>query len=95
MEFLEDKHLELYNLEDDLGESKNLAEQMPEKTKELHAKLVAWRKAIQAPMPTPNEPKDVVRPKKAGGQGKGKKQRARVDKKTAGSLPLCRVDLQG
>ena len=56
MEFLEDKHLELYNLSNDLGERHNLAEQMPEKAKELHAQLVAWREAIQAPMPTPNEP---------------------------------------
>jgi arylsulfatase A-like enzyme len=55
MEFFEDGRLELYNLRGDLGETKNLAEQMPEKTKELHAKLVAWRQAINAPMPTPNQ----------------------------------------
>jgi arylsulfatase A-like enzyme len=76
MEFLEDKRLELYNLRDDIGESKNLSEQMPEKARELHAKLVAWRQAIEAPMPTPNEPKAAAQPK-AGGQRKGKKQAAR------------------
>ena len=73
MEFLEDKHLELYNLENDLGESKNLAEEMPDKAKELHARLAAWREAISAPMPTPNQPKAVAQPK-AGGQRQGKKQ---------------------
>ena len=63
MEFLEDNHLELYNLADDLGESKNLAEQMPEKAEELHARLVKWREAIAAPMPTPNTPRPVAKPK--------------------------------
>jgi arylsulfatase A-like enzyme len=54
MEFLEDGRLELYNLRDDLGETNNLAEKMPDKAAELHARLVAWRKAIAAPMPTKN-----------------------------------------
>lgn len=52
MEFLEDGRLELYNLRQDIGESKNLAASNPEKAKELHGKLVAWRTAIKAPMPT-------------------------------------------
>jgi len=54
MEFFEDSRLELYNLRDDIGETNNLAMQMPEKTKELHAKMLAWREAIHAPMPIPN-----------------------------------------
>ena len=45
MEFFEDGRLELYNLKDDLGEKTNLAAKMPEKAKELHGKLVAWREA--------------------------------------------------
>ncbi len=56
LEFFEDGRLELYNLKDDLGEKHNLAAQMPEKVKDLQGKLVAWRKAIRAPMPTPNKP---------------------------------------
>jgi len=52
MEFFEDGRLELYNLRYDLGETKNLAVQMPEKARELHARLVAWRQAVKAPMPT-------------------------------------------
>jgi arylsulfatase A-like enzyme len=56
LEFFEDGRRELYNLRDDIGEKQNLAAQMPDKVKELHAKLVAWRQAIKAPMPTPNKP---------------------------------------
>lgn len=78
MEFLEDRHLELYNLKDDLGESRNLAAQMPEKANQLHDKLLAWREAIKAPMPTPNDPKPPAKPKAGGqGKGKGKKQKAK------------------
>src|SRR5205085_1276953 len=56
MEFLEDGRLELYNLKDDIGETNNLAKSMPDKTRELHNRLLAWRKEISALMPTPNTP---------------------------------------
>jgi arylsulfatase A-like enzyme len=74
MEFLEDGRLEVYNLRDDIGEKNNLASAMPDKTRELHNKLVAWRKEINAPMPTPNKPQPLseLPAKKA----KGKKARA-------------------
>ena len=45
---------ELYDLAADISESKNLAAMQPERAQELHAKLVAWRAAVKAPMPTPN-----------------------------------------
>jgi arylsulfatase A-like enzyme len=51
LEFLEDGRLELYNLHDDLGETKNLAAEQPEKAKELYSRLVAWRAEVKAPMP--------------------------------------------
>jgi arylsulfatase A-like enzyme len=54
MEFLEDGHLELYNLRKDLSEKRDLAKEVPDKVKELHAKLAAWRQDIKAPMPGPN-----------------------------------------
>lgn len=73
MEFFEDNHLELYNLKDDIGEQKNLATEMPDKAKELHTKMIAWREAIKAPMPTKNEPQTATEPKKKG-KGKGKKK---------------------
>jgi arylsulfatase A-like enzyme len=72
MEFLEDGRLELYNLRDDPGETKNLAATMPEKAKELHTKLAAWRTAIKAPMPTKNDPAaaEPAAAKKKGGKKK-------------------------
>ena len=51
MEFLEDGRLELYNLRDDIGETKNLATALPDKARDLHARLTAWRAEILAPMP--------------------------------------------
>ncbi len=70
MEFFEDNHLELYNLRDDLSEKNDLASKNPEKTKELQAKLAAWRKELNAQMPTPNKPTNVVskKKKKKGGE---------------------------
>jgi arylsulfatase A-like enzyme len=56
MEFFETARLELYNLKEDLGEKHNLADRMPGKAKELHAKLVAWREALHAAMPRPKNP---------------------------------------
>jgi len=76
MEFFEDGRLELYNLKDDIGETMNLAQKMPEKTKELHNKMLAWRTAIKAPMPTPNKPTDAPPP--AAKKGKGKKAKAKM-----------------
>lgn len=55
MEFLEDGHLELYDLETDLGETRNLSAERPELTHELHQQLIAWRKSIDAPMPAKNK----------------------------------------
>jgi arylsulfatase A-like enzyme len=56
MEFFEDGRLELYHLREDIGESRNLAKDKPDKAKELHTKLLAWRKEVHAPMPTPHKP---------------------------------------
>jgi arylsulfatase A-like enzyme len=74
MEFFEDGRLELYNLKDDIGETTNLAQKMPETTKELHTKMLAWRADIKAPMPTPNKPTDAPPP--SAKKGKGKKAKA-------------------
>jgi arylsulfatase A-like enzyme len=52
-EFFETGKLELYNLKDDPGERNDLAAAMPERAKELHAKLAAWRTSVNAPMPSP------------------------------------------
>jgi arylsulfatase A-like enzyme len=54
IEWYEDGALELYNIAGDISEKTNLAAQQPERVKELHAKLSAWRKEVGALMPTPN-----------------------------------------
>ena len=80
MEFLEDGRLELYNLRDDLGESKNLAKENLEKTRALYDDLKAWREQIHAPMPTKNVPDpdaNKAAPKK---KGNGKKKAAKAAK---------------
>ena len=55
LEFFEDGRLELYDLEADLSEANNLASEQPEKAKELHDLLKAWRAQVSAPMPTAKE----------------------------------------
>jgi arylsulfatase A-like enzyme len=69
MEFLEDGHLELYNLRDDIGETKNLAATQPERARELHDRLVAWRKSVSAPMPARREGGSAGPAKKKAGRG--------------------------
>lgn len=54
IEYFEDEKLELYNLNDDPKETKNLADQYPEKTEELLYQLEAWRKSTDAQMMQPN-----------------------------------------
>ncbi|HSI35091.1 MAG: sulfatase [Phycisphaerae bacterium] len=70
MEFFEDGRLELYNLREDIGETQNLAAKQPEKVKELHEKMKAWRASVNAPMPTRNAD---VKPTAKGKKKAGKK----------------------
>ncbi|MFW6303460.1 MAG: sulfatase [Candidatus Sumerlaeota bacterium] len=52
IEFFEDNRLELYNLADDMSEKSNLADTHTEKREQLHTELKAWRKTVEAKMPT-------------------------------------------
>jgi len=64
-EFFEDGRVELYDLSRDIGERENLAGKMPDKAKELHEKLKAWRQSVSAPMPKPISEQDkAATPKK-------------------------------
>jgi arylsulfatase A-like enzyme len=55
IEWFETGRLELYNLRDDISESNNLADQNPDKLKQLHEKMKKWRTDVSAPIPsTPN-----------------------------------------
>jgi len=49
IEYLIEDCPELYDLENDIGERRNLAEKMPAKVDELRAKLKAWMKAVGVP----------------------------------------------
>ena len=53
--------VELYDLANDIGETVNLAKDMPDKTAELLAEFQAWRKSVGAQMPTPNPNYDPAR----------------------------------
>ena len=57
IEFFENGRLELYDLRHDLGETTNLAESQPDRTRELHERLRQWRAALGAPVPTTLNPR--------------------------------------
>ncbi len=54
IEWFEDDRVELFNLDDDLGETTDLAATMPGKAEELREALHVWRARVDARMPTPN-----------------------------------------
>lgn len=54
IEHFEDHRLELFNLREDIEESSNLASALPQRTKDLHDRLVAWRHSVEAKIPEPN-----------------------------------------
>ena len=72
LENFDDQSLELYNLEEDLGETENLAEQMPELASRLQKKLSEWRTSVGARMPTENPDYDPNRAKEWWRRGRNK-----------------------
>ena len=54
IEWFEDMRVELFDLRQDLSETNNLANQMPERVAALRGDLQEWRRAVHAAMPTPN-----------------------------------------
>jgi arylsulfatase A-like enzyme len=72
LEFFEDGHVELYYVKDDVGQKQDLAKSQPEKAKELHERLVAWRASVDAPMPTKRQPGQESPAKKKAKKGKRK-----------------------
>lgn len=66
IEFYEDGRVELYNLTDDIGETKNLARKKPELAAELREKLEAWRQSVNAQPPLPNPDYDAERDREVG-----------------------------
>ena len=54
IEFYDDGRLELFNLAEDINETRDLAGSQPQKAAELLEKLQVWREAVGAQMPTLN-----------------------------------------
>lgn len=65
---------ELFNLRDDLSETKNLAAQEPERVKALLAELQAWQKEVGARMPEKNPAYDPAKPSGRGSPAAKKKK---------------------
>ena len=51
IKFYDEDTVELYDLENDIGESKDLADSMPEKAKELRSDLESWLVKTKAGIP--------------------------------------------
>jgi len=54
IEYFEDYRVELYNLRDDIGESRDLSRTNPAKAAELRKMLHRWRRDVNAQIPKPN-----------------------------------------
>jgi arylsulfatase A-like enzyme len=54
LEYLDDSHLELYNLSSDESETINLVSKNPEKAKQLRLKMQNWRASVGAQGIVPN-----------------------------------------
>lgn len=57
IEWFETGRQELYNLKSDLSETKNLVEQEPKIAAQLYERMLAWRKAVAAPVPNQPNPR--------------------------------------
>lgn len=56
IQFFESDSVELYNVREDLGETKELSRTYPEKTRSLLAELKRWQKETRAPIPSELNP---------------------------------------
>lgn len=61
IEYFEDGRLELYDVQQDLGETQDLASRKPLVARKLQEKLAAWRTKVGARLPTPNPDYDPQR----------------------------------
>jgi arylsulfatase A-like enzyme len=59
VEFYEDNRVELYNLDEDVGETSNLASSLPSRANALRSNLRAWQASVEAKLPSSN-PKAIV-----------------------------------
>ena len=82
IEFHEDERIALYNLKDDPGESTDLAPEMPEKAAQLREQLHAWRKDVNAQIPTENPEHDPARASKVSNAARAKQGTAGIKART-------------
>jgi beta-aspartyl-peptidase (threonine type) len=75
IEYLDDQRVELYNLDDDIGEQHNLAAKMPEKVQALRERLNTWRQEVGAQMPSRNPNYDASKPEHTAPSKKNHQQR--------------------
>jgi arylsulfatase A-like enzyme len=71
IEFFGDNRRELYRLDRDLGEQHDLSQQEPEKLKELHDRLLDWRRVVDAKLPSDApapEAESSSKPRSSAGQ---------------------------
>jgi arylsulfatase A-like enzyme len=54
IEFFEDGRIELYDLQRDVSEEENIAEEDPELASRLKRLLAGWRESVEAKLPQPN-----------------------------------------
>lgn len=90
--YFEDDAMELYNLRDDIGESKNLVKAEPERAAAMREQLDRWRNDINADIPREPNPqfdaeaeaaaiaKAAAREKSGSGKQRKNQKRKRVDR---------------
>jgi arylsulfatase A-like enzyme len=54
IEFFEDGRVELYDLQEDVSEERDIAKDRPDITKRLKGMLTDWREKVEAKIPEPN-----------------------------------------
>jgi arylsulfatase A-like enzyme len=54
IENFEDGDLELYNLNEDVSEQRNLSEVYPDRTQAMYKRMQAWQQDVEAKIPEPN-----------------------------------------
>lgn len=59
--YYEDQSMELFNLKEDIGETRNRMEDCPKTGKNLYKRLMKWLKETQAPIPTQHNPAYIPR----------------------------------
>jgi arylsulfatase A-like enzyme len=94
IEYFEDGRVELYNLREDLSETKDLAATSPEKAAELRKKLADWRTSVGAQMPTPNPDYDPAKGKSdPAGKQKAKAKKAAANQAATHEQQVANLEL--